>query len=590
MKMFTVMRMSARRILLDPKEYLFGFILLQGVRWAIALPLISFLFYIMLNSAGIVSVTNTNIVQLLASPLALLVLLLVLFLLTFFIFYEFGYYFVLAKYQRSGEPFTFRTIIKQLHAKIPKFFSIHFILFTIYFCILLPIASLGMTTSWTEQLQIPYFITDELMNTLAGKILLAVSLVAILYINIRLIFTLLYFATERDVSLRHALTRSWKHSKGKVWRIFSSLVTLITIYALSIFLTTAIVFSPLFITETYFDVQLPIVAAICLTIMQTLLFIFSALLQPMLTEALTIIEHGEEEIGKLTSYRKTFGRYMKKYWVILAIGFIVFAFIHTNTLKETVYQPMTKIVAHRGYSAVALENTIASLEAAKLAGADMVEMDIQETKDGQFIVYHDQTLKRLAKDSRKIGDLTLAELTKIHISNGKFTEPIPSFAEYIDRAKELDIRLLVETKTYGHESPQMEENLLQLLHEKDVAYEYVIQSLDTKHLRKMEAIDPLIQTSDVIAINFGSIPKTNAQFLSLEDFSVSDKLVKQANERDKKIFVWTVNKKELMHQHMRRGVYGLITNHVTDAVKVRQEYEEDQGLLQRVKWLMEENM
>lgn len=589
MKMVTVMRMSARRILMDPKEYLFGFFLLQSIRWAIGLPLVSFLFYILLNTAGLVSVTNTNVVQIFASPVAIVVLTILLFLLTFFVFYEFGYYFLVAKYQRLGEKFTFRTIIKELNAKVPKFFSIHLIVFIIYFGLLLPIASLGMSTSWTEALQIPHFITDELANTVSGKILLGIGLLVVVYLNARFVFTVLYFSTERETSMRQALKKSFRKTKGKVARIVTSLVAIVVTFTAIAFGLMFITLMPLFIGEAYFDMHLPIVAGVSLTIIQGVFFTTSALLQPMLTEAVTIIERGEEDLGKMASYRKTIGMYSKRYWPILAIGFIVFAFIHTNTLKETVYQPMTKIVAHRGYAAVALENTIASLDAAAEAGADMVEMDIQETKDGQFVVYHDKTLRRLARDSRTVGEMTLDELTAVTLSDGRHTEPLPSFDEYVDRAKELGIRLLVETKTYGHESPEMEENLVSLLHEKEVAYDYIVQSLDIPHLRKLQKIDPLIETSDVIALNVGSLPKTTSSYLSLEDYSVTTKLIQNANQHEKKIFVWTVNKEDLMHAYMRMGVYGLITNHVNDAVRVRNVYEEEQGMYQRLLWVLEEN-
>lgn len=585
--MVTVMRMSARRILMDPKEYLFGFILLQSIRWAIGLPLMSFLFYVLLDTAGLVSITNTNIVQLFASPLSIMFLTIFLFLFTFFAFYEFGYYFLVAKYQRSGEDFTFKTILKELNTKVPKFFSIHFIFFTIYLGLLLPIASLGMHTSWTEALQIPNFITDEITNTIAGKISLGIGLLFVIYTNARFIFTVLYFSTERNVSMREALKKSWHHSRGKVIRIVTSLMTIVFTFSLTATGLMFVILLPLFIGESYFEMNLPIVAGISLTIIQGVFLTISAFMQPMLTEAITIIERGEETVGKVTSYRKTLGFYFKRFWPLFILGFITFSLIHTKTLKETVYQPMTKIVAHRGYSAMALENTIASLEAAAKSGADMVEMDIQETKDGKFVVYHDKTLRRLAGDSRTVGEMTLAELTVVTLSDGRFSEPLPSFDEYIDRAKALNIRLLVETKIYGHESAEMEENLIKLLHEKDIAYDYVVQSLDIPHLRKLQEIDPLIPTSDVIALNVGSLPKTTSQFLSLEDFSVTKKLVQNANQYDKKIFVWTVNKEELMHTYMRLSVYGLITNHVTDAVKVRDMYEEEQGLLQRLLWMIE---
>lgn len=444
-----------------------------------------------------------------------------------------------------------------------------------------------MSTSWTDTLQIPHFITDEVTNTIGGKIALVIGLLVVIYINARFVFTVLYFSTEREASMRESLKKSWQYSRGKVVRVVTSLLTIVLTFSMMAIGLMFIALTPLFIGEAYLEMNLPIIAGITLTIIQGIFFTTGALMQPMLTEAITIIERGEETVGKVTSYRKTLGVYFKRFWPLFVLGFIVFSFIHTNTLKETVYQPMTKIVAHRGYSAVALENSLASLEAAAEAGADMVEMDIQETKDGKFVVYHDKTLRRLAGDSRVVGEMTFDELMEVTLSDGYYSEPLPSFEEYIDYAKTLNIRLLVETKTYGHESAEMEENLVKLLHDKEVAYEYVVQSLDIEHLRKLQKIDPLIPTSDVIALNVGRLPKTPSQFLSLEDFSVTKKLVQNANQQDKKIFVWTVNKEELMHNHMRLGVYGLITNHVTDAVNVRNTYEEEQGLLQRLLWIIE---
>lgn len=586
MPMIQLIRQSANRIFMDPKEYLFGFIILQSLRALIALPLLSYLFVQLMRQAGLVSITNTNIVQLFASPLSVLLLVLLLFLFTFFIFYELGYFFLVAKYQRKGKPFTFRMILKELNAKVPQFFSVHFILFTIYFVLLLPIASLGLSTSWTEHLHIPHFITDELMNTTGGKVGFFIALFLVVMINVRLIFTVYYFSTERETTLKEAVVKSWKRSKGKQLPLLTTLGGMVVAYSLTVSLLVGLTLLPLIGFEALFNQQLPIIAGITLTVIHGILFTASALLQPLITETITSIERRETK-ESFTIHQQTLGIYFKRFWPLLLVGFIVASVIYTNVVKETVYQPVTKIVAHRGYAAAALENTIASLEAAAEAGAEMVEMDIQQTKDGRFVVYHDQTLRRLANDSRAIGQLTYDELVGLPLTNGQFTEPLPSFEAYIERAKELDIQLLVETKTYGHETDDFEQQLLELLTAYDVQYDYVIQSLDLVHLRKLQELDPLLQTSDVIAMNIGRIPDTPSTYLSLEDFSVTSRLVQQAEEQEKHIFVWTVNKEELMHHYMQLNVYGLITNHVGEAVKVRDSYEEEQGMVQRIQWLIQ---
>ncbi|MUV06815.1 glycerophosphodiester phosphodiesterase [Planococcaceae bacterium Storch 2/2-2] len=589
MNQLTVARLSVQRILQSPRDYMFGFLLLQGLRWAIGAPIITYLFYHMLSAAGLSSVTNANVAYVLSHPIALVFLLLLAFGVTFFVFFEFGFYFLLAHFQRSGEDFSYWDILKRLRNKLPYFFSVHFVVFTIYFVLLLPIASLGMSSTWTSSLRIPEFITDELMHTTSGKLIIGAVLLVVLLVNVRFIYSVYYFSTEPDTTIWQALKKSWHATRGQTFSIVTTLGGLVISMSLIAAAGIALLVVPLYAAESLVESQLPLVAGIVLTLVQGWIFALGALLQPLLTEAVTVLERREADpyISAPFQRRKWLDGPPIMY-TALFVGFVVFTAINTTALQETIYQPMTKIVAHRGYASVALENTIASLEAAAEAGADYVEMDIQETKDGKLVVYHDKTLRRLAGDPRTVGELTLDELTAIDITDGHHKERIPSFEAYVDRAKELGMKLLVETKTYGHESDAFEETLANVLEEKEVTGEYVVQSLDLASLRKLESIDPRIATSDVIALTVGGFPNTPAPYVSVEDFSVNASLVQAANAQEKQLFVWTVNKESLMHDHIRLGVYGIITNHVSTAVRVRDSYEDGEGMIDRLLWLAEQ--
>lgn len=586
MRQLTIIQLSMKRIVHNPRAYLFGFLFLQSIRWLIAAPIITFLFYQSLRLSGLSSVTNANIQYLLTHPGALALLTVLIFLLTLLIFFEFGYYFLLAYSDRHGKKTTPVAIVQQLMKKIPKFFTMHTIVFTIYFFLLLPLASLGLSSSWTDSLHIPRFITDELMTTTSGKILFFGILALVLLINTRFVFSVYYFVIDPHETLRGALRKSWHHSRGKTIRIITSLAGVLLTMIILVISFGLFIFTPLYMGEAIFEKHLPVLAAMSLTLFQGVLFIAGALLQPLLTEAVTVME-GEEGARPETIQftKRKWVKHPKALTILLLSGFFGMSAIHYMTLTETVYQPVTKIVAHRGYAAVALENTIASLDAAAKAGADYVEMDIQETKDGEFVVYHDETLRRLGGTNEKVSDLTLEELTNRTISNGTYTERIPSFDEYIDRAKALDIALLVEWKTYTGSTKDQAEKLAQLLEEKEVLGEYIVQSLDLQFLRHLEAVDPRIQTSDIFAMNIGGVPDTPAMYLSIEDFSIRPSFMKQLSEEEKLLFVWTVNEERLMHEYMQLGVHGLITNYVSDAVRVRDYYEEEIGLFDRVVWM-----
>src|SRR5690606_24910836 len=109
---------------------------------------------------------------------------------------------------------------------------------------------------------------------------------------------------------------------------------------------------------------------------------------------------------------------------VLVAGLSVMNVPVMNALSRA---PDTLVLAHRGYTADAVENTVSSLKAAREAGADFVEMDVMETADRQFVVMHDANLSRLAGVDAAVGDLTLDEMTALTVSDSHGnTDGIPS--------------------------------------------------------------------------------------------------------------------------------------------------------------------
>ncbi|WEG72658.1 glycerophosphodiester phosphodiesterase [Vagococcus intermedius] len=252
-----------------------------------------------------------------------------------------------------------------------------------------------------------------------------------------------------------------------------------------------------------------------------------------------------------------------------------------------VYQPQTTIVAHRGFMEKGVENSLGSLRAAAEVGADMVEMDIQETKDGQFVVMHDYNLKRLAGLDQEVRNMTLKELQTVKIVQNGFTDRIPSLKEYIDEAKSLNMKLLIEVKPHGYESEDMCDNLIKVLKDKQVLSWFSVQSLDKPILDELKIKEPRLKTGYIIPLNFGHLPDTLHNFYVLEEFSVTENLLEEAKELKKGLFVWTVNKDELLKHYLRLDVDGIISNHPDRGVEFRESREETETFLNRVLFLLE---
>lgn len=108
---------------------------------------------------------------------------------------------------------------------------------------------------------------------------------------------------------------------------------------------------------------------------------------------------------------------------------------------------MAYIIGHRGAAGLALENTMASFKKAIEIGVAALEFDVHVTKDGQFVVCHDDHLGRVSDTNIRIKDSTYAELGGVRLLDGS---PIPLLTEVLDLARAHTVGVIVELKIQDH--------------------------------------------------------------------------------------------------------------------------------------------
>ncbi|MEG0295006.1 glycerophosphodiester phosphodiesterase [Enterococcus sp.] len=588
--MIEQLKQSMYQIHKNLKLYLESVFFLRMLRVLIALPLLSYLFLQILNVTGLSSITENTIFEVLRHPVALVVLLVLGLTSIFFIYYEQAYYFMLAHLQDTQEPYRLKTIIQKLNNKARYIINIQSVVFLIYFILILPIASIGMSPGLASNLYIPHFITDELLKFNGGWLIYFGVFALIIYLSLRLIFVVPYFVVEKEATILQAVKKSWQHTRKKSITNILYLGIIVGLYALAIGTLTGVLLIPLMIIERILPVAAPVVAGITLTFLQIVLFFSFGLLQGVFANVLYRLAYnrtGAPSAIKRDTKSFFFRPWSKILYPILAIVFISTVVGNTVSLTKILYQPTTQIIAHRGYMAEGVENTIGSLRAAKTAKADFVEMDIQQTKDQQFVVIHDANLGRLANRPERIQDLTLAQLQEIQVSAGGHTDFIPSFEDYLAVAKEIDMKLVVELKLHGDESDDMEEKFVEILQKADVTKEYIVQSLDESTVARVKELDPEIKTGYLVALNIGNLPKTSADMVVIEEFSLNQRLMEQARDQGKGIMVWTVNQENLVRRAFGLNVDGIITNEPSKAFAIRETFDQERTLAQRVQELLE---
>lgn len=572
-------------------DYFVSMIVIQLIRILLILPIVSYLFTKILTEVGVYNITNKNFFKLFEDPLSILLLIVLLILSILFIFYELGYYFVLADEQIKNENYTFKSILKQLNRKAKYFLSIYSFLFIGYFMLLLPTVSIGLGSELTDWIKIPNFIIDEFLLNKIGKFIYFVLLLALLYLTFRLIYTLYFFIRTSDRNILNSMKESMEFSKDKTFKNAVLILISTTIYGLIMSLFLFVCMIPVLLTDRFLPILSPITSGISLTLMQIVILLLGGLIQPLIVniivESTGFIKKNKEDPERIPISIKKYLEDKKTIKKVIAIVILVFTVFNTISLWTVVYQPETLVIAHRGDTTKAAENTLRSLNEAANSHADAVEMDIQETKDKKFVVMHDFNLKRLTGKNEKVRNLTLAELQKLTVKQNGYKEKIPSLSEYIDTAKRRNIKLLIEVKPHGYESEEMEENLVKLLKEKKVDKHFMVQSLDLKVLDKIKEIEPDIKTGYIIPLNFGSLPETKHDFLVLEDFSINKHILEEAKEKNIKLFAWTINEDDLMTKYFKENIDAIITNYPERALEIRENKEYTKTFINRVKFLLQ---
>jgi glycerophosphoryl diester phosphodiesterase len=246
-------------------------------------------------------------------------------------------------------------------------------------------------------------------------------------------------------------------------------------------------------------------------------------------------------------------------------------------------QPL--VIAHRGYCQHAPENTLPSFKMAMAAGADMVELDYHQTKDGKLVVLHDSELDRTT-DARsrwgrkhiKVETKTAAELQGLDAGSWfdlKFAGTrIPLLAEALETIQAASVAL-IERKA-GNPA-----DCIKLLREKGLFNCVVVQSFDWAYLRAYHEQEPeqvLGALGPPIRLSDGRKPSGIAKHLNaawLEELQKSgakvvvwnrkltQKAVQLAHQHGLKVWVYTVNRPDQVKELLARGVNGIITNNTS---------------------------
>lgn len=546
------------------------------------------------------ALTTSNLFYVLFSPQGFLIILIgisaVLIYMAIEIFGEIIFIGDLFEHNKKG-----RIISRVLYAlkegfkSLRLFFNPLGILCFVYVFLISPLIDVGFTISMTDGYYIPNFIMDVINKNVYYFVPFYIFLFSMTIVGFLYIFTyhgvLLSKEPIREAmrKSRIIVTKNWKNLIFRLVRLGIAMLLIRGAFALFFdgfvadklqILNTKIPDGYIFdLDKVFVDVDsitqldLKVVLVRIFTIFSLLEGDFIQMIVKVLTDAYTMIaitryylEYNNKLNGIETqpySIQKRRINYALKFIMcfIGAIGIGIASIFMGLFAEDFLHNHQdTKIVVHRTGGILASENSIDGLLLSIENNCYGAETDVQRTKDGHYVINHDDNFKRLTGVDKASQDMTLAEVRELKIKDttgsGKILQ-VPTLEEFLDVIKG-KIKLFLELKGVTADN-QMVDDVVRIIKEKGCEKDVVLISLKYDVMNYAETKYPDFDTGLLFFGGFGDVADLNVDFILMEE-EMSSKYIGDVKDNNKTSGIWTVNHDQGMINAFDLGADTIITD------------------------------
>lgn len=239
-----------------------------------------------------------------------------------------------------------------------------------------------------------------------------------------------------------------------------------------------------------------------------------------------------------------------------------------------------RVIGHRGAMGHAPENTLPSFELGLRQGADILELDVHLSRDGEVVVIHDATLERTTDGRGYVRDHTLAELKRLDARGqhgGMGTVPrIPTFAEVLEWAQGR-VALAVEIKAAYARYPGIEAKVVDLLARHGMTANVVVISFDHTSLVEVKRLEPGVAVGPLYLArpvdSAALIHAARADVMRPNWAYVTEDEVRVARENDWAIAPWGATERWMWEHLWSLGVDAMSANHPDRLVAALAEFQ-----------------
>jgi glycerophosphoryl diester phosphodiesterase len=252
------------------------------------------------------------------------------------------------------------------------------------------------------------------------------------------------------------------------------------------------------------------------------------------------------------------------------------------------------IIAHRGASALAPENTLAAFRRAIADGAEGIEFDVRLSKDGAVVVFHDATLRRLTSRKNLVSSIPLEELQTIDIGSwfhrrkanhpdADFSaERIPTLREALDFLQDFPGLIYIELKCRAAETEKLAKAVCEIISGSLLLPQIIVKSFRLETLPAVRRACPEAKTAALFAPKIMTILRkekrlvevageVGADMLSVHFSLATRKLMEKAEKRNLPVTIWTADNPRWVRRAFDLGLFAVITNNPATLLAKRAE-------------------
>lgn len=518
-----------------------------------------------IRAAKLNYLTNANLLKFLRSPWTILLLLVLLVLASLYTLFEISAVCnCFAQPAKQKLRLSMRCMLRAGLRSLRRFFTAGSPLLVLHLLVMIPLMQFSAASGIFTSMGIPDFIAYYMTKKEFILPIYIAAMVLCCLLSVHWIFATVLF-TKRKCSFRSAHRCSTKLVKGRFFRTFFSvllwnfcyfatllvflcLVTLLILLVIRCFHSNSLIFSQ--------------ATRLLKLLIQLVIWSFSFFATPICMAHITaLFEKRQKQMPEVIlpasspQENRATHPFRRSTAIITAVCLTVSAltlnvsFLYSiatgrSSLQLTLFQE-PYITAHRGLSAEAPENTLYAFDAAINSGADFIELDVQQTKDGVLVVMHDQNLKRTTGVNKNIWDVNYADIRDLDA--GSWFNPayanarIPTLEEtlqFIDNR----IQLNIEIKPTKHGSGTLEQDVADLITTYGDVNRCWVTSFSYSSLKSIKQANPDIRTGYIMSVAYGQFYSLQyADAFSLNKVFVTSQVVNSAHQAGKQVFAWTVN-------------------------------------------------